>query len=475
MKQHGMKSLNNLDLFCSRHSYDSERIGQFGRIFRTSNGASPLYTKPQVLTELGKAGGIMDSQNRAQFSTTVPMGMVYLGQFIDHDITLDTISKLNQVNDPTSIQNGRTPQLDLDCIFGEGPEDEPFMFVDGRNLRLLTGETNHNYNQSNSLERNDLARTASGVAIIGDSRNDENRIISQLQLLFIRFYNKIYDVLEAEHGSGDPQYLYEEARKLTTWHYQWIVIHEFLPTMIGKKLVKNIQTEGRKWYRPCDKPFIPIEFSTAAYRFGHSMIGQNVRLRNNGATQSIFSSAVGRGFSPITSRSQVIDWDQFFAINGSHQFTEKLDIKMASDLLNLPFFPPSTPAEQRSLATRNLMRGNSFLLPSGENVANIMGVDSTVIDRVKSYMETNFGTIYNEIEGCTPLWLYILAEAGAIGKDDMEGEGLGPVGGTIVGEVILGLIEEDEHSFLGTNRNWKPTLAVNNDFTMKDLVEFTES
>lgn len=468
-KHHGMREKPAMEFLCSPDSYEFESQGSFGRLFRSVHHARPLYCHPNTIKEMGKTGGIMDSGNNASLSNTVPAGMVFLGQFIDHDITLDTESSLGAVNDPEDITNFRTPGLDLDCIFGEGPEDEPFLY-EKNSLKLLTGETNNNIGQGPQLEKQDLARNGQGVAIIGDPRNDENRILSQLQLLFIRFYNKVYDAV-----AGDPDFnhldekgIYDEARKLVTWHYHWMVINEFLPTMIGEDLMTDIMTHGRHWYTPEYRVYIPVEFSVAAYRFGHSMIPQKVRLQNGGPILDLFSPAVGIGFAPLANLNQVVEWEMFFNVNGNHQFAEKLDTKLASSLLALPFITSG----ENSLATRNLLRGQSFLLPSGETVAGCMGIDPSIQTRVADRIADNLNGSNLEFPNGTPLWYYILAEAEEIGKDGDPGEGLGPVGGRIVGETILGLIESDHNSFMNQNRNWTPTIGDGVTFGMKEIIGY---
>ena len=471
-QHHGIRKRHEMNHLCNANSYGYESQGRFGRLFTAQHQAAPLYSNPNDLIELGKKGGIMDSMGNKALTNTVPLGMIFLGQFIDHDITFDTQSRFNNVNDPNEIDNFRTPNLDLDCIFGEGPEDEPFLY-EADSLKLLTGETNNNLGQGKALEKEDLARNGQGKAIIGDPRNDENRIISQLQLLFIRFYNKVYDQVAAEHPSYPPEEVYEEAREITVWHYQWIVLHEFLPLIIGETLLSEIIKEGRRWYVPAKRPFMPVEFSVAAYRFGHSMIPQKLRLRSGGDENDLFSDAIGGGFSRIEHLDQVVEWSQFFNIDGTHQLSTKLDSKLSSELLELPFLKDSPiPDFEKSLATRNLRRSNSFLLPSGENVAKCMGIDAT---RVKDTVMDLIADENIDFSNGTPLWFYILVEGGELGRDGDPGEGLGPVGGRIVGEVLYGLLELDDTSFLGSNRNWTPTLGAAGTFSMKDMIAFVES
>ncbi|MBW8198344.1 peroxidase family protein [Flagellimonas abyssi] len=468
---HGRHSFYGKNQLCTFNSYGKESIGRFGRMFRE---VSPLYVNPVELAKLGAPGGPMDATN-AELTSDVPLGMIFFGQFVDHDITFDTQTNFSSINNPSEIENTRSATLDLDCIFGGGPEDEPFLYdkPEGRGLYLLTGKTNQNQGQAANLEKHDLPRTGTETAIIGDPRNDENRVISQFQLAMIRFYNANYDALKNADPHKAAVEIYEEARQLVTWHYQWVVVNEFLPLLCGSKLVSEILGAGRKFYKPCHSAFIPVEFSVAAYRFGHSMINQKLKLKPSGDVHSIFSSEFGRGFEKIKNQKQIVEWEALFDFDGNYQRAEKLDTQLAAILLNLPFIDSTNPAD-KSLATRNLRRGQSFLLPSGESVAACTERDEGEINDVKNLIR-NVSQAYNiNLDNGTPLWFYILAEAEEIGRIDnggsKPGEGLGPVGGTIVAETLIGLLEMDEESYLGHNRDWSPTLGTNGVFTMKDLL-----
>lgn len=463
---HGSKRGHQDHPMCHRDSLNHEQVGRFGRMFP---GQQPLYTNPLNLGKIGAAHGPMDGGHQADKTDTVPLGMVFLGQFIDHDITLDTTSQLNRVNVPESIENFRSPSLDLDCIFGEGPEDEPFLYEKkSGKLLLLTGAINKNHGQAEELQKHDLARTAEGVAIIGDPRNDENRIVSQLQLAFIKCYNAHYQQIEFDFPEKSPKEIYELARQKLTWQYHHIILNEFLPLMVGEATLQQVLAEGRKYYKPCHAPYIPVEFSGAAYRFGHSMIQNFMRLKTGGPPFELFSPEIGQGFRPVKDLQEVVDWAAFFDIDGTHQLAGKMDTKLAPDLLELPPFVPAP----RSLATRNLMRGQSFLLPSGETVAKCMKRKEEEIKYVKDYAQSLVAGHGVEFSNGTPLWFYLLAEAECIGRQDLDGnkpgEGLGPVGGIIVAEVLVGLIEMDENSFMSNDRNWVPEKGA---ATIKDLLE----
>jgi len=461
----------NTDLY-NRDSFPDEGSeGRFGRLFPVGDGKTadnehdklrPHPSPRYDLDRLGKAGGPLKSTGRAD--SHAPAGMTFLGQFIDHDITLDVTTSLTANANINTLQNGRSPALDLDNIYGQGPEAQPYLYVSEKNndfsgIKLLTGADIPN---ASELQQNDLLRSLHGRAIIGDPRNDENGIISQLQLAIIRFHNSVVDELSTQY-SGHK--LFEEARKLTTWHYQWVVIHDFLKKMCGNAVVNEILGGGRQFYTPKHgDPFIPVEFSVAAYRFGHSMIPQKIQIQKNESALELFGTLLGRGFEPLSDLKGVVDWLELVDSSAGRnvQKAEKLDTKMATDLLKLPFIPPTS---EQSLATRNLLRGQSFLLPSGEKIAEAMNRSASEIDTVNQQAKTIAGPDIDLSTG-TPLWFYLLTEAEVIGKETMPnqfepGEGLGPVGARIVSETLIGLIEVDPRSFLATNRNWEPSDGLN--------------
>lgn len=450
MTHHGMKPLSGINKYCSHNTHQTDH-DFFGRMFPNLPAA---YVTPAVLQEIGDSGGPMDGGTSAARTSTVPVGHVFFGQFIDHDITLDVLSSFQRVNDPNQIKNTRTPALDLDSIYGLGPEASSYMYYRGGShggVKLMTGA---DVNGAGLEQRNDLARSAQDTAIIGDFRNDENRIISQLQLAMINFHNKMVDDLSTSSLQGHD--LYEAARRATTWHYQWAVVNDFLPAMAGQAVVDDILAGGRKFY--CGgTPYIPVEFSVAAYRFGHSMAPMRIQVQQGSSAHRLFGTTLGRGFSPLSDARAIVDWHEVFTTpaNRTVQMAEKMDTKLARDLLALPFIPVT---DINSLATRNLLRGNSFHLPAGEVLAAHMGRDQSEIDTVMSLVASLSN---NKITSGTPLWLYILAEAEQIGREDTpgsfsRGEGLGPVGARIVAEVLIGLLEYDDHSYLGSNRNWAP-------------------
>ena len=456
-EHHGMKPLEGMSAYCRRgHQPGHQRDDRFGRLFPK---LSPAYIPIHTLEAIGRKGGPMDGKSKNDRTDTVPVGMVFFGQFVDHDITLDASTTFDSVvDDPGEIANVRTPTLDLDCIYGVGPEAQPYLYEQAgafAGAKLLTGSDN----PGQAGERDhDLLRSPNGRAMIGDPRNDENRIISQLQLAIIRFHNHVCDTLHAENGFEGEE-LYEHAREETTWHYQWAVVNDFLAAMCGRPVVERILGCGRAHY--CgDTPFIPIEFSVAAYRFGHSMIPMEIQVQKGKSSLELFGAILGGGFDALGTPDGVVDWHEllFTPANRQVERAQKLDLLLAGDLLDLPFI---TNAEN-SLATRNLLRGNAFLLPGGEKVAEAIGCDPKWTAKVKKRIAKLSDAVDGSLsEHGVPLWLWILAEAEVIGREESdgstkEGEALGPVGATIVAETIIGLLENDDHSYLGSNRNWSP-------------------
>jgi len=442
---------------------------RFGKLFPD---LPRLISDPDDLVAVGKHGGVMDSAHGSLGSTTTPLGYVFFGQFIDHDITLDVTSSLNRINDPSATRNFRTPALDLDCIYGSGPEASPYLYyqapddgsdrqkeISGRHL-LTNGD---DLVRAPSAPEGNLKR----AALIGDPRNDENRLVSQVQLTMHYFHNAVVDyVLEekkANNESTKSEEVFEEAQKITRWHYQWVVVNDFLTRMVGKEMVVDILSKGPKLYCLKNQPYIPIEFAVAAYRFGHTMVTKTLNYNGEHSGVELFGDELGQGFT--VNQAGAADMSLFFGPNA--QPAGAVDILMQSDLLNLPFMPEDTPEHMRSLATRNLLRAQSFGLPSGQAVyAHVCNV----LDKKLPSPDMQMLDMPEALVQNTPLWLYILAEGMLSG-----GQQLGPVGGRIVAEVLMGILESDNTSYLGADRSWRPTLPYSGDvWDMAALIDFAD-
>lgn len=472
--------------------YDS---GRFGRLF----GKLPPFASdtPQVrkaLLEIGMPGGIMDAKDDLSAGPVklitdpalsahnsnnprLTAGMTFLGQFLDHDVTFDPTSSLERQVDPEQVANFRTPTLALDNVYGTGPGASPHLYDQrgGRGIKFLIEETG-------TPGKSDLPRNSQNIALIGDPRNDENLMVSQLHLAFLRFHNAVIDYVGTELGLSDPGEVFAEAQRIVRWHYQWIILHEFLPLTCGEAVVDDVLQNGRRFYKWRNEPFIPVEYSVAAYRFGHSQVRPSYRANftGNGGQPFfgfVFNPASTTPADPddlsgsVRAPRRFIDWPTFFDFkDGNVKPNKKIDTVLSTTLFHLPatVVPNPDPViNPSSLAQRNLLRHLTFSLPSGQRVAKAMGIPPLP--------DGNFDDLRPfGLENRAPLWFYVLREAGDINN----GEHLGPVGGRIVTEVFVGLMEGDRSSYLSQEPDWQPFLPTidpgrtGEDFKVIDLLRF---
>ncbi|MFM0197562.1 heme peroxidase family protein [Paraburkholderia strydomiana] len=541
--------------------------GRFGRMFRALPAARFL---PKDLQRLAAVGHMMaDAETKTINGKTtriataegelddeenfgIPAGYTYFGQFVDHDLTFDPVSSLQGQNDPDALTDFRTPRFDLDSMYGRGPTDQPYMYdADGRTFLLgrhLTGD-----GPGPSF---DLPRTPQGRAIIGDKRNDENVIVSQLHGMFLRFHNSLADRF--------TRLTFAEIQQSVRWHYQWVVLHDFLPRIVGQDMVHTILPHLRShrsifddppqmhFYNPRQEAFIPVEFSVAAYRFGHSMVrpiyrlnealGQDTDDETHTAGRLLIFASEGKaglnGFREFPSQ-WAINWRLFFEFGNEKlspdntrtkksqrvQPSYKIDTSLVNPLDFLPEFCVINPKTQNfelakdgkprvienvitgmpevpSLALRNLLRGSAMGLPSGQAVARAMGIEPMADESIRIGKATIGNTFANggedtvnpsiadlgeSFRGNAPLWVYVLAEAQAqwtlaaeqARKTDPADEEaanalpvrLGPVGGRIVAETIIGLLLADSHSFLAQAPAWVPDFGASGKFELPELLD----
>jgi hypothetical protein len=436
--------------------------GRFGRMFP----ALPRRDAGAAATEALAAALVAAIDSRD--NPSIPAGYTYLGQFIDHDVTFDPVSQLQRDNDPSALVDFRTPRFDLDSLYGSGPADQPYLYDWSgpralRGVRLLVGSSP---TSNGGPPIADLPRNVQQRALVGDGRNDENLIVAQLHLLFLQFHNRVVDDLRAHRrGLGGPELL-EEARRRVRWHYQWIVIHDYLPKVAGDAMA-GVERRHFTWR---DEPFMPVEFSGAAFRFAHSMVRERYQAKIGGITVPILrpDRRSGRhlgGFRPLPPALE-IDWERFFVLPGrpAPQVSMGLNERLASPLRRLP-------PDGMSLARLNLQRGRALSLPAGADVARAMGEEPLTAEELKLHEHVPDRRLRQALLEATPLWYYLLREAGARGAG---GQHLGPVGARIVAEVLTGLLDGDPHSYRRQSPRWRPELpGTDGDFTMADLVAFT--
>ena len=458
--------------------------GRFGRLFPSLPpfAADTLRTRAE-LAELGAKGGLLDAnrpnpdgtQGSRNFDNPrITAGFTYLGQFLDHDMTFDPTSSLARRQDPESIRNFRIPALDLDSVYGGGPVVSPHLYdnrVDGGGTTLLVEEIPGSAQASmDGMVRFDVPRNSQVTALLGDARNDENLIVSQLHLALLRFHNRVVADVKADTAApATAQEVFGEASRLVRWHYQWIVLHEFLTRTAGTATVEDVLATGPRHYRWRHDPFIPVEFSVAAYRFGHSQVRPTYRANFGPSAASperqffapIFNPSVPDSADPADLRGgrraprRFIDWQTFFDFGDGRVFPSKrIDTVLSGPMFALMGQPEGEPT---SLATRNLLRNLTMRVPSGQRVARAMRLPELAAADLD-----DLGTFSVR----TPLWLYVLREAEVVAG----GEHLGPVGGRIVAEVIIGLLLGDRQSFLRQDPGWEPTYGRDGTFTMVDLL-----
>lgn len=436
----------------------------------------------QTIPNLIKLGQAMTDTGTSSADSAIPAAYTYLGQFIDHDITLEINSsklvnlaktftplKRSEIND--HIRNRRTPTLDLDCVYGSTSDGDPVPKI----CDLLTvGSVEPVGNPVPKKDAfNDLPRKPGSdnpqinrEALIGDARNDENLIISQMHVAFLRAHRAIVNM----------GHKFDAAKKILIEHYQWMIIHDFLKRRLGDMdTVEDLVNHGTRYYRPKDicSLYMPLEFSSAAYRFGHSMIRASYDINENEQKASLKDLFDMTAFSgelkgyPHIPQSWVVDWKRF--MDGGTNVARRIDTFLVDPLKRLQETTGiKIESLMANLAIRNLLRGYLFRLPTGQKVAEYLRYKVVTPDEIKKLVgDEQFAVLEaGEFHEHTPLWYYILAESAIKGSG-----GLGPVGKTIVAETLIGLIRWTDNSIL-QQPGWKPTLGkYKGRFTLKDFFE----
>ena len=482
--------------------------GRFGRMFRNLPVFSQTEDALERLADLMVSPpedaptpeGEVDPEETTK---PIPAGFTYLGQFIDHDITFDPVSVLDRQNDPDALVDFRTPRFDLDSLYGRGPADQPYLYdqehavangVD-KGLLFLLGKP---VSDDPRFAGPDLARNGQGRALIGDPRNDENLIVSQLQTVMLRFHNRMLGTVAGETGLTDADLLKETQRRVR-WHYQWVIFNDFLPRIVGREMLDTVlpleertivagsgklatvsaRRPNLQFYKPKNNAYMPVEFSGAAYRFGHSMVRPIYRFNSKIPRVPPFSPNLEpgnlenlNGFRPLP-QEWGFEWMFFFELGGNPdrkpmQKAYRIDTQLVNPL---GLLPPAVADKPRSLARRNLLRGFRLGLPSGQTVARAMAVPPIGDDDLlvgAEGKEVKIASIDAGFKQNAPLWYYILREADLF----HEGNQLGPVGGRIVAEVFAGILVADRMSYINVDPLWEPTLSPGRNFAMRDLIKF---
>lgn len=435
-------------------------VGSFSKLFPK---AGNVVLREDEAVVLGGAGGIMHDYNGESPDSGIPAGYIFFAQFIDHEITLDATSPLRGTplggSEVEKLPNVRSASLDLDCVYGFGPEASPHLYDPRRPGRLAVHPNGF-----------DLARSPSDVALIGDPRNDENIFVAQMQLLFHRVHNRIYEERVGQSAGSR----FEEAQRQTRYHYQWIVLFDFLKRLCDPDVYAfavDRLLDGKKplVYKPDahGKLAMPVEFSVAAYRVGHTLVRSSYAINAQHTDVELFDERFSAlGFRAVP-QELVVDWRYLLEVEACvrPRMCKAIDPLLADELQDLPVVSSRNPVE-RALAFRNLMRASTLGLPSGQAVANALhgagyaaidpGLDLQLDDvggfsRLDELDKTGTSHLRKE----TPLFYYVLRES----QLKSGGQRFGPVGSALLLEVFGGMLAYCATSVLH-EADWQPDPCI---------------
>lgn len=460
----------------------------------------------EPLLEINTAHNPSDTElNRlAEFMTKtrdrIPAGYTYLGQFIDHDLALDSVVETPPWHPiPSSVfLNKRTPFLNLETVYGFESPDNPtqpkreLLLADNSKSLLKLGDTKATSITKKVFAGKDLPRIPnSPTALLVDPRNDDNLAVAQTHVAFMRFHNSVVRYLFSL-GKADTTETFEEARKIVIQHYQWIILKDYLPRVIKKSVLEDVLTNGNQFYFPNkETPFMPLEFSVAAFRFGHSMILNSYnwnRFFNNDqhpstATLEKLTEFTGRG--GLRGEKQLvsdwaINWNWFYKTPDSplgpkFNFAKEINTKISKTLamLRKPKNNSLSFDRANSLPALDLYRARALNLPPGQEIAKrILGTETRILqpEQIANLLPANLKHVFSKE---TPLWFYLLAEA----EIEEQGYTLGEVGSRIIAETFAGLIKAGKTSVFNRNfeLNFKPNPAFfphEKEFGMAQLLKF---
>jgi hypothetical protein len=436
-------------------------------------------------------------------TSRIPSGFTYLGQFIDHDLTADkTAVTFSEDVSPARMLQGRSPVLDLDSLYGAGPSDEKSAVFYSDGLRLKMGNT-----VEPAKSDHDLPRVGKGPAAarrkanIPELRNDENLAVAQTHLMFIRFHNRVCNTLPK---STPPGQMFSRARRKVTKHYQWMIRTDFLPRICQRSVVADVFKNGRKVFEvgasPTSMPTMPLEFSVAAYRLGHSMVraayNWNVNFPDGEGTLDLLFHFTGTSGN-LDGQDHLLgiwiaDFRRLYNFGEANREdltvpeqefnrAQRVDTRLVLPLHDLPpgsigGTPPPPPGLDRNLAYRNLTRARMVSLATGQQMVALMkskGVAVTPLTKAQirngsgaTTLETLTKKQRARVVTDTPLWFYILREA------ELNQGRLAGVGARIVAETFHRAMEGSTFSIV-RDPDWRPQLGPDpNTFRMVDLLLF---
>lgn len=421
----------------------------FNRLF--PEATQPITPSQESgLIKLGQA--MRDVQERAG-QDTPKIGYTYFGQFVDHDLTQDRTLLNGPYQNPADTRNYRTGYLDLDNVYGGGP-------TDSGSSRLYEGpvEAATFIIGSTPLGHPRDVHFVDGKPMIpddGDPRDLENVMVRQIHVLLMKFHNETIRQLTANppliifpdgtQPTGGS--FFDQARKLVTWHYQWIVRNKYFEAILKRDI----------WYKLIDRTLpitrqtdfsIPIEFATAAFRFGHSMVRNSYPLNCKNVDVQLTDLVADPERPMPLADNQIIEWGLFFlglAASRPSTGSSFIDTSITGALHDMPPI---------SLPVRALLRGARYKIASGQQVfeeflrANLVTEgDRLSADELTRDVHNVSGTELKNanLQDNTPLFYYILKEAELREND---GRTLGSLGSLIIAQVIETALQSDLESYI---------------------------
>lgn len=411
----------------------------------------PAHHPPDELLEhLGEPDGPMSERKSLWADDTydspnLAAGYTFFAQFLFHDLTYE-FARRRSAERPPASGRGAPSALRLKTLYGPGPEMSPhlYRFYDQKYFsgQLLPGP---------SGTKQDLPRNRQGQALIADPRNDENVVLAQLHLGMIRFHNAVVEHLASSGDSGKA--LFNEAQRQVQWHYQWVIVNDVLPQLVGEAQVKAAL--NRDIPREEAMTGLPLEVAQGVLRYLYSQVRLQYQINDDASVALL--PADEHDDTLLRHRSQsipsrlAVDWTRFFDLDeGPTQPSKLIDTKITPAFLDLPLVDDPRPA-RRSVAVRFFLQGKRTGLPSGEDVARSLGEPATLPST--SALRT-LGL------KATPLLYYVLAESEHQFQDTNE-DRLGPVAGRLLAETLLRSLRFDPQSYLNAHPGFTPA----SDFT----------
>ena len=390
----------------------------------------------------------------------VDAGYTYFGQFLDHEVTKDK-TKLDEAwkLEPHQIENRQTPRLDLSHLYGGGPgHREDGILYDG--LRFKVGDTVDSIIAPDESRSFDVGYE-NGHLLIGDDRARDNVILRQMTAVFARLHN-----LAVEQWNS-----FDRARQQTTWQFQRLVVGDFLRKVLDPTVYRSVFVKREPmvhWRRFS----VPVEFSAAAFRFGHSLVRNSYFLRHHNRQELLSLMKRGLDETPLEPKWE-IDWGAFFqgaSSTGIGASTVRpIDTRIAPGLFEVPL--PTLLLFNAGVSSRfiddetirlplvSLVRGSGLGLASGQYVAHRFGEPVLTEDELTNDCEgktTRQGEVLKAygMTRDTPLFYYILKES-AVRNNGNE---LGPTGSHVVAETIYAALKHDPGSYLNDPAGAEPPI-----------------